>query len=338
MAVKPRNNEMRTSPCPRCYLCGSKGALLYRGLKDYIFGSASGEWDVRRCANKQCGLLWLDPIPLETDIFKAYQTYYTHPEYDMDRRKVTPRNPVMASLWRTYTMLLRATPIHYARERHNYMYLKGSPPGRLLDVGCGSGARLAELRALGWEVEGQDVDPGAGAVLQRAHGIPVHLGSLEDVRLPDDTFDAITMDQVIEHVHDPIALLAECYRILKPRGTLLVTTPNSESHSLRYFGPCWNGLEVPRHLRLFSGKTLHTVATRAGFRQINTWTTAIHAQWSAHGSLYIQSGGQSGRWHAMSSWAKARLGLWAIGYQLCALIAHHKDKDSGDALILKAEK
>ena len=64
---------------PQCYLCGSQGNLVYEGQQDLLF-EAPGTWNVRMCANTDCGLVWLDPMPNEKDIGRAYEKYYTHYE------------------------------------------------------------------------------------------------------------------------------------------------------------------------------------------------------------------------------------------------------------------
>src|SRR5262249_20209517 len=73
-----RGNEgIEVRSVATCYLCGTEGYELYRGLRDRLFG-APGSWDLRRCPNSKCGLIWLDPMPTETDIHRLYATYYTH--------------------------------------------------------------------------------------------------------------------------------------------------------------------------------------------------------------------------------------------------------------------
>ncbi len=75
---------IRTRPCPNCYLCGEPGELLYDNLEDRLF-DAPGKWTLRRCASQDCGLVWLDPMPLEKEISKAYSKYYTHDDLRADR-------------------------------------------------------------------------------------------------------------------------------------------------------------------------------------------------------------------------------------------------------------
>ena len=123
------------------------------------------------------------------------------------------------------------------------MYLETITPGRLLDVGCGNGQRLSQLQTLGWDVEGQEIDPKAVMNAQRNYGIKIHLGNLHDIAFSSSTFDAIIMGHVIEHLIDPLAILTECHRILKPGGILVITTPNVESFGIphrRVADPCYS--------------------------------------------------------------------------------------------------
>jgi hypothetical protein len=71
------NDGIHTIPCPDCKICGSPGVSTYQGLQDRLF-STSGFWNLKKCSNAECGIMWLDPMPLESDIHKAYTSYYTH--------------------------------------------------------------------------------------------------------------------------------------------------------------------------------------------------------------------------------------------------------------------
>jgi hypothetical protein len=65
---------MRTQSVPTCILCGSTGRTLYDELHDRLFG-APGTWSFRKCSAPGCGLVWLDPAPIEEDLSKAYTAY-----------------------------------------------------------------------------------------------------------------------------------------------------------------------------------------------------------------------------------------------------------------------
>src|SRR2546423_11625544 len=77
--------QIRSVPCPACYLCGAVGEPLYKDLKDRLY-RAPGSWNLRRCPGPGCGLLWLDPMPAEDDIGKAYESYFTHAQGSEVRR------------------------------------------------------------------------------------------------------------------------------------------------------------------------------------------------------------------------------------------------------------
>lgn len=241
---------IRTRDCPRCPLCQREGRPLYRDLPDALFG-APGLWSIRQCADAACGLLWLDPMPLDEELPRLYENYYTHSADTAPKRRL-------------YHLFLRLTPIHRQRQRLNSFYLDDLPPGRLLEVGCGSGQRLAHMQQLGWQVQGQDIDPR----IISSSNVPIHIGPLDTAPFPPHTFDAVALNHVIEHVPDPIALLATCRRFLRPNGRLVAITPNSNGDGHRAFGPDWLGLDPPRHLHVFNPRNLRTVAERAGFHDI----------------------------------------------------------------------
>jgi SAM-dependent methyltransferase len=251
-----------------CPLCHAPGDVLYRDLRDRLF-HAPGQWTLKHC--RACVIAWLDPMP--DDLARAYENYYTHHE-----------SPAPSGSQRVYRRLLRLTPLYRERERLNLMFLDNVPPGRLLEVGCGSGQRLAAFRARGWQTEGQEIDSRAPE--------GVHIGPLHELALPESSYDAVVMNHVIEHVPDPVALLGECRRLLKPGGAFVATTPNLDSHGHRRFGETWVALDPPRHLHLFTPGSLQAVAGRAGFAHAEVWTTGARAVSIALGSLALQRQGR----------------------------------------------
>jgi len=96
---------------------------------------------------------------------------------------------------------------------------------------------------------------------------------LTDIAYPNDSFDVVTLNHVIEHAEDPLSLLEECRRILKPGGKIVVLTPNVTSLGSRVFGNHWRGLEPPRHYHLFGLRTFEVCCTRAVFRTVSATTT-----------------------------------------------------------------
>jgi SAM-dependent methyltransferase len=211
------------------------------------------------------------------------------------------------------------------------MWLDDVPPGRLLDVGCGDARGLQALIARGWRVEGQEVDPAAAAEA-RAHGVAVHEGELAALGLPAERFDAVTLNHVIEHVHDPLGLLVECRRLLRPGGILVAVTPNAGSLGHRRFGPAWRGLEPPRHLHVFSTAALGRLAVAAGFSDVSTRSTGANAYTFGAASSMLAAR-RAGR---PLGFVGAR--VRALGFQVSESLSMMTAPDAGEECILRAAR
>lgn len=142
--------------------------------------------------------------------------------------------------------------------------LVGGKPGRVLDVGCGRGLLLEQLRRRGWDVQGTELSEQSAAYPRDVLGIPVHIGDLVDLHFPSDHFDAVVLWHVLEHVPDPAVVLAEVARILRPGGIFLVAVPNFGSLEARLTRDKWFHLDVPRHLNHYTPAVLYRALAGAG--------------------------------------------------------------------------
>jgi 2-polyprenyl-3-methyl-5-hydroxy-6-metoxy-1,4-benzoquinol methylase len=292
--------SIRTAPRPHCALCGQPGLPLYETLEDRLFGVV-GTWRLAVCGDRRCGLVWMHPMPLAEDLGNAYQRYYTHDGAGAGARISLPTRAYRAlkcgyldfrygyrarhGLVSRLGWLMYLFPVRRGEIDNEVRYLPAQPGGRLLDLGCGSGAWLLQMRDLGWQVRGLDFDPEAVA-LARRRGLEVDQGPLEDQRYRAESFDVITLNHVIEHVPDPVATLAECRRVLRPGGRLMLFTPNTASLGHRLFKDDWRGLEPPRHLHLFGPNAMHHALLRAGFSGCDVRTTNSRYLWRCSLALW----------------------------------------------------
>ena len=322
---------INVAPRPLCLLCGSPGRPAHTGLSDRLFG-APGEWNLRRCSERDCSLYWLDPMPVAEDIAMAYEGYYTHAGVDENEAPAGGRWKQL--LRQLHRIAMDMTLTTKARRAALDLYLGNVRPGRVLEVGSGAGGQLLHLQRMGWEVEGQDIDSDAGARSLGDRGIRVHYGPLAELRLAAGRYDAIVMNHVIEHATDPVALLRECHRLLARDGQLIVVTPNTTSFGHGLFGRHWLPLDPPRHLFLFSTKNLPILARQAGFSRTEAWASAANAEGVGIASWDLLRRGRHR--FGISPWGMSR--FIGLGFQIAASLIIKVWTSSGEEVVLRAWK
>ncbi|GIV08228.1 MAG: hypothetical protein KatS3mg019_0319 [Fimbriimonadales bacterium] len=267
--------------CPVCAVQSGQ-AILYPSLRDKVYPNTPGAWDFYRCA--ACGSGYFNPRPTPETVGRLYEEYYTHahatpPAYEQLSLAGKVRR-MLGNGYRNYRFGMRErpasllgvlaallTPDYRALLDAGGRHLPKHPKGRLLDVGCGNGDFLEFATRAGWQAIGVEPDPKAVEVA-RARRLTVHLGGLDALNTEQEVFDGITMNHVIEHVHHPRATLEACYRLLKPGGWLWIETPNLDSQGHARFREHWVGLDIPRHLVVFTHRSLTRLLQEVGFARI----------------------------------------------------------------------
>jgi SAM-dependent methyltransferase len=135
-----------------------------------------------------------------------------------------------------------------------------TPKTRWLDYGCGNGGLVRHLRANG-QADAVGYDRGWIVGQSRRHGIPL-LSEREFARCAG-RFDVVTMLEVIEHVTDPLAVLRDVRRLLKPGGILYLTTGNARPYHANLLR--WRYILPEIHISFFEPSTLEAALKLAGF-------------------------------------------------------------------------
>jgi 2-polyprenyl-3-methyl-5-hydroxy-6-metoxy-1,4-benzoquinol methylase len=256
-------------------------SVFYEGLWDSAFFAAPGRWTLWRCAG--CRSAYLDPRPDRATIGLAYSRYYTH---ENDGASQDTRKSIKAALGNGYRNARFGTKFEPALALGRYMgivhpsfrralnwryrYLPkrhGTFQGKVLDIGTGNGGWLMIAAEAGWSVVGADPDPVArskGAEL----GLEIRHGGAEAWADQPGTFEFVSMNHVIEHVHDPVQTLRTVFELLRPGGRLFIQTPNLDALGHSIYGSNWRGLEPPRHLVLFNRHSLAHTLRSQGFVNI----------------------------------------------------------------------
>ena len=141
----------------------------------------------------------------------------------------------------------------------------GITKGNLLDVGSGTGAFAGEMKKNGWSVTGLEPDEDARNVAKQSFGV-----DLSDIRgfyeLPNETFDAITLWHVLEHVHDLQGYMAKLQLLLKENGKIFIAVPNYTSKDASVYKEFWAAYDVPRHLYHFSPQSMKVLIEKHGMK------------------------------------------------------------------------
>jgi SAM-dependent methyltransferase len=141
----------------------------------------------------------------------------------------------------------------------------GVPRGRVLDVGAGYGFFLAALEKAGYEASGIEISHHAvEQARRRTRGQVVEQGAEAPFPFPDDSFDAVTLLDVIEHLQDYGATLESCRRVLKPGGSLFVITLNAHSLARPLLGKRWAWYQDSTHIHMFTPRMLREGLEGAG--------------------------------------------------------------------------
>lgn len=236
-----------------CIHCGSNNTLHLYDNHDYISGEI---FPIAYC--QDCHTTYT-PGNLDPDSLINY--YGTDIYYGNAGRRFIGLIETMIGWFRHHrTQLIR----HYHPQ-----------PGAVLDIGCGRGLMLAELKAAGWDSTGVEFSRELAQAGSAKHQLPIiHSYYLTDCQLPSQHFDVVTLWHVLEHLIQPLQTIEEIQRILKPGGHLIIEVPNIYSWQAKLSQGDWFHLDAPRHLYHFSPEGLQKMLRAKGFEvvKVSTWS------------------------------------------------------------------
>lgn len=259
-----------------CPMCGADspapfvegGDLLHPGTEVF-----------RLLSCRRCGHLYQSPRPTP----EAIDRYYPD-DYHVFQGAIEDEPSRLRRVERRFGLHNRCALLQRAAGR----------PGRLLDVGCATGIFLDGMRRRGWEVCGVEPSPAASEYARARFGLDVLTGRLEEAGHPPASFDAITLWDVLEHVHEPRRTLSDLARLLRPGGLLLLSLPNPDSLEARLLGPGWIGWDLPRHLNLFRPPLLRAALASHGLA-VEQISSPIHGYATLVMSLEQRARARGGR-------------------------------------------
>ena len=231
--------------CPSCNSADIKAVIT---AQDYTVSQKT--FDIWECSN--CALRFTQDVPDAASIGPYYKSedYISH---------TNTRKGLVNSL---YHIVRKQTLSDKRQLLSSATRLK---QGKMLDIGAGTGAFVAYMAENGWEVTGLEPDQAAREVAYTQNKVRL-LPMSDFYSLAPDSYDAITLWHVLEHVHDLHAYVGQLARLLKKEGRIFIAVPNYTSYDAAVYKGAWAAYDVPRHLYHFSPDAMEDLLTKHGLQ------------------------------------------------------------------------
>lgn len=243
MTASKTSGQNLSSSTP-CKLCGSGEALIL------AIRSRDGK-HLRSVICSKCGLAWTDPLPINVQHFyeNDYRVSY--------KGNYSPKPK----------HIFRAGQVALTRHRQIEQFI--ATPLNILDVGSGGGEFTYLLKSLGHHVTGIEPNKGYADYSIKEYGVNVRVGFIQEIGMPLECFDLITIWHVLEHTEDPFAVLTKLHALLKPQGIVVIEVPNIEA-------TCQSPKSTfhVAHIFHFNIATLKRLAEKVGFIEIKHMVSA----------------------------------------------------------------
>ena len=224
-----------------CPVCNSKSINPLLTVKDHTVSKE--DFVIWQCNN--CTLRFTQDAPVETAISK----YYKSPDY------ISHTNSDKGLLNKIYQRVR-----NYTLQKKAKLVISSTAmlQGKLLDVGCGTGGFLNAMKKESWTVTGLEPDEEVRSLAKKLYNLNV-FDSYSISSLSINSFDAITLWHVLEHVHDLHQYIDQLKELLKSNGKLFIAVPNYQSLDADIYRLKWAAYDVPRHLYHFTPKAMHVL-------------------------------------------------------------------------------
>lgn len=244
------STTQKTIHYAHCPVCSSDRIANVFPVKDHTVSGSL--FEVMECGH--CTLRFTQDVPTQEHI----GAFYKSDEY------ISHTNTSKGLVNNLYQRVRNVTMKQKTALLKKYT---GLQKGTLLDVGCGTGNFLHAMQTQGWNVTGLEPDADARDLANRLHGLKV-LPSHEIFGLRPDSFNAITMWHVLEHVHQLHEYVGQLKNLLTPAGKLFIAVPNYTSRDAKTYGKFWAAYDVPRHLYHFSPQSVEVLMKQHGLKVI----------------------------------------------------------------------
>ncbi|MEO6539922.1 MAG: class I SAM-dependent methyltransferase [Ferruginibacter sp.] len=240
----------------RCPVCNSELIQEQLTAKDHTVSKKDFSiWHCNACTGR-----FTQDVPVQDAIgaYYASDNYISHSD---------TKKGIINSL---YHLVRKRT---LSSKRRLVINETGILKGDILDIGCGTGAFLHNMKEAEWEITGLEPDAVARTKAAELYGIhPQEPRKLFELNAA--SYNAITMWHVLEHVHELHAYIKQMETLLAPNGKLFIAVPNYTSKDAETYGTHWAAYDVPRHLYHLSPQSMENLLTQYGLK-----LTAVKPMW-----------------------------------------------------------
>lgn len=291
-----------------CPVCNSNLIKEQFAVIDYTVSKKSfWIWQCNACT---CRFTQDVPSQDEISVFYASDNYISHSD---------TKKGLVNSL---YHFVRKRTLIS---KKNLVKKLTQKEKGTVLDIGCGTGAFLHTMTQAGWSATGLEPDENAREKALKLYDINVKPSS-QLFNLAANSFDAITLWHVLEHVHDLHLYLEKIAKLLTPTGKVFIAVPNYTSKDAAIYEECWAAYDVPRHLYHFSPESMKKLMRLHGLE-----VKGLKPMW--YDSFYVSmlsekyKKGNGNIFNAIISGIKSNLNAWQ-SIQKCSSVIYVIEKKS----------
>jgi len=255
-------------PSQICRICGAEAGNRIHTVKEMMLGLRD-EFEYLEC--QACGCLQLINPP--DDLSRYYPSAYTA-FGGPDRQKLTAYQGLRYLIRKQRNRAFFRRPNwleRYLIESYDNLPLQAFSrmrvplDARILDVGCGSGVLLADLKELGYS-NLLGLDRFVPQSVAEKHSVEIVKGELQDLR--GTSWDIITFNHSFEHMADEADILRATASLLAPTGRCLIRIPVL-GWAWEHYGVNWVQIDAPRHLFLHTTKSFRLLAASAGLEVVD---------------------------------------------------------------------
>ncbi|MBF2009680.1 MAG: class I SAM-dependent methyltransferase [Chlorogloeopsis fritschii C42_A2020_084] len=252
-----------------CQICHNSLDNKSYFIREMMFGFRD-EFEYFECG--ECGCLQIKDIP--NDISKYYpDNFYAFQLPSVEKEKTLKtflrRQRIKYLMTGNTTLEMFLTKVLrkiYRLPVYNYYdwlrKLKLPLTAKILDVGCGVGTSLLNMRVDGF-TNLTGVDPFIEKDIFYENGVKVFKKYLDEI---EGQFDLIVLNHSFEHMPKPLAVLEKLYSLLKSQGYVVIGIPIASSFAWRHYGVNWVQIDAPRHFFIHTIRSMEILTSQAGFK------------------------------------------------------------------------